>query len=116
MLDLTTRNDAKRRAATCRYTEGVDGINTRTPQLWVPQMTVDPRPKTPGTPVVVECSAQSSSEIDSFCLGHVGAALPLVLLNLRSSSTSFIGSASADGVERKGEFISWLRGQREGAP
>jgi hypothetical protein len=28
MLDLTTRNDAKRRAATCGYAEGVDGINT----------------------------------------------------------------------------------------
>ena len=28
MLDLTTRNDGKRREATCGYTEGVDGINT----------------------------------------------------------------------------------------
>jgi hypothetical protein len=36
---LTTRNDTKRRDATCGYAEGVDGINTRTPLLSVPQTT-----------------------------------------------------------------------------
>jgi hypothetical protein len=53
-------DDAKRRHATWGYAEGVDGINMRTPLLSVPQTTPDPWPKTPGTPVIVERSAQSS--------------------------------------------------------